>query len=56
VKTKIAIQETQDKTVRRRAACLDFPDKIELSAEAEANPKEFIRKKIEELRKRYGIE
>jgi hypothetical protein len=27
-----------------------------LSAEAEANPKEFIRKKIEELRKRYGIE
>jgi hypothetical protein len=31
---------------RRRAACLDYPDKIELSIEAERNPKAFIEKQL----------
>ena len=31
---------------RQRAACLNYKDKIQLSPEAERNPKAFIRSKI----------
>ena len=37
----------------RRAACLDYPDSVQLSAEAEANPKAFIRQKMEAKRELY---
>lgn len=30
----------------RRAACLDYPDKLELNAAAERNPKTFIEKQL----------
>jgi len=32
--------------VKQRAACLDYKEKVELSPEAERNPKAFIRSKI----------
>jgi hypothetical protein len=38
---------------QRRAACLDYPDKIELSAEAERNPKAFIQKQLAVKRELY---
>ena len=40
--------------VRARAACLDYPDLVELSAEAEANPKEFIQQKLKAKRELYS--
>jgi hypothetical protein len=38
--------------VKQRAACLEYKDKIELSPEAEQNPRKFIRSKI---RARNGL-
>lgn len=32
----------------RRAACLSYPDKIEMSEEAEQNPRAFLRRKLHE--------
>ena len=39
--------------VRRRAACLDYPDHIELSAEAERDPRAFIEKQMAQKRELY---
>ena len=36
----------------QRAACLDYPDDITLSPEAERNPKAFIRSR---LKARHGV-
>lgn len=34
--------------LRCRAACLSYPDKIEMSEEAEQNPRAFLRRKLHE--------
>jgi hypothetical protein len=34
------------RNLKRRAACLDYPDKVELSEQAERNPKAFIRSRL----------
>ncbi len=38
--------------VKKRAACLDYPE-IQLNPEAEANPKEFIRKQLAQNHARH---
>ena len=38
---------------RRRAACLDYPDQVSLSREAEADPKAFVRRKLKERHARH---
>jgi hypothetical protein len=48
-----AHDRVKTKAVRRRAACLDYPDTIQLSEEAETNPKEFIRKTLAAKRELY---
>ncbi len=48
-----AHERAKTKNVRRRAACLDYTDKIELSAEAERNPKAFIEKQLAAKRELY---
>lgn len=48
-----AHERIKSNSVRRRAACLDYADKIQLSVEAEANPRAFIRKKIAAKREHY---
>jgi len=48
-----AHERSKKKVNRRRAACLDYPDKIELSAEAERNPKAFIEKQLAAKRELY---
>jgi len=44
----------REKTARigQRAACLDYPDDITLSPEAERNPRAFIRSR---LKARHGL-
>lgn len=42
------------KRAKRRAACLDYPDKIELSIEAERNPKAFVGKQLAAKRELYS--
>jgi hypothetical protein len=37
----------------RRAACLDYKDNVELSTEAEKDPRKFIREKLKERRGLY---
>jgi hypothetical protein len=49
-----ARERSKKKGIRRRAACLDYPDKIELSAEAERNPKAFIEKQLAAKRELYS--
>jgi hypothetical protein len=48
-----AHERVKTKNVRRRAACLDYTDKIELSAEAERDPKAFIAKQLAAKRELY---
>lgn len=48
-----AHDRVKTKNVRRRAACLDYPDHVELSAEAERDPKAFIEKQIAKKRELY---
>jgi len=48
-----ARDRARNKNPRRRAACLDYPDKIELSAEAERDPKAFIEKQLAAKRELY---
>jgi hypothetical protein len=48
-----ARERAKMKGIRRRAACLDYPDKIELSAEAERNPKAFTEKQLAAKRELY---
>jgi hypothetical protein len=49
-----AAAHERTRCAKRRAACLDFTDKIELSAEAERNPKAFIEKQLAAKREHYG--
>jgi hypothetical protein len=52
---RAAAQERSKKQgVRRRAACLDYPDQIELSEEAERNPRAFIEKQLAAKRELYN--
>lgn len=39
--------------IRRRPANFDYPDEVELSPEAEKNPRQFINKKLEAKRELY---
>ena len=48
-----ANDRAKNKNPRRRAACLDYPDKIELSEEAERDPKAFIQKQLAAKRELY---
>ncbi len=48
-----ANDRAKNKNPRRRAACLDYTDKIELSAEAERDPKAFIQKQLAAKRELY---
>lgn len=48
-----ARERVKIKNGHRRAACLDYTDKIELSIEAEKNPKKFIEKQLAAKRRLY---
>ena len=48
-----AHDRVKTKNVKRRAACLDYTDKVELSAEAERDPKAFIEKQLAAKRELY---
>jgi hypothetical protein len=41
-----AHERIKTNNVRQRAACLDYPDKIELDIEAEKDPKSFIERQL----------
>ena len=48
-----AHDRAKNKNPRRRAACLDYSDGIELSGEAERDPKAFIEKQLAAKRELY---
>lgn len=48
-----AHDRVKTKNVKRRAACLDYTDKIELDPEAERDPKAFIEKLLAKKRELY---